>query len=186
MIKGLSRDESFKKDVLRKISENRLSKFLSFLRCDGKLTQQELAAKIGCTQGRISKIESAKDGELSLADMLDYAKALNLELEIGVRKKNTRYVDMVKYHVFQMEKYLNLMAGMVKGDDAIGKGVKAFHLEAFVNACHKILKSMAKIEPARVNRMAKPSPDHIHLSAPLPASDTEKSGNEKKACEPAR
>ena len=87
LITGLSEDENFKKDAIKHISENGLGKFLAFLRCEHRLTQEEMAQKIGCTQGRISKIESAKDDSLSIRDIIDYGNALGIELEIGFRSK---------------------------------------------------------------------------------------------------
>lgn len=96
LITGLSEDENFKKNAVKQISENGLGKFLAFLRCEHRLTQGELAEKIGCTQGRISKIESAKDENLSIKDFIDYGNALGLELEMGFRSKKMRWVEALK------------------------------------------------------------------------------------------
>jgi len=167
LVKGLSDTEEFKKEAVKKLSENGLGKFLAFLRCDHRLTQDELAAKMGCTQGKISKIESAKDEELSIKDFLDYGKALGLELEVGFRSKNTRYVDMVKFHAFQMQTYLQLIADLANEDAALEAGVLNFHVEALVNARRMILDSMAKVEKSRANRIIKSIPGQVHISGPV-------------------
>ncbi|MEI8013015.1 MAG: helix-turn-helix transcriptional regulator [Candidatus Omnitrophota bacterium] len=167
LIKGVSEGDDFKKEAVKKISENGLGKFLAFLRCDHRLTQGELAAKMGCSQGRISKIESANDDKLSIKDFLDYGKALGLELEVGFRSKNTRYVDMVKFHAFQMQKYLTLIADLANEDAALEAGVLNFHVEALVNARRMILDSMAKVEKSRVNRIIKSIPGQVHISGPV-------------------
>lgn len=167
LIKGLSEGEEFKKKAVKKISENGLGKFLAFLRCDHRLTQGELAQKMGCSQGRISKIESAKDEDLSIKDFQEYGKALGLELEVGFRSKDFRYVDMVKHHAFQMQKYLNRMSDLSKEDDAMESGVLKFHAETIWNVGRMVLESMAKIEKSRVNRVIKTTPGQVHISGPM-------------------
>ena len=167
LITGLSEDENFKKDAIKHISENGLGKFLAFLRCGHRLTQKEIAEKIGCTQGRISKIESAKDDSLSIRDFVDYGNALGLELEIGFRNKKMRWVDMVKYHAFQMQKYLNRMVEVAKQDNAIESGVLDFHLEALKNVPRMILDSMLKLPQSSFNKIVNGSKEKIHISGPI-------------------
>lgn len=167
LIKGLSEGAAFKKEAVQKISENGLGKFLSFLRCSHRLTQGELAVKMGCSQGRISKIEAAKDDELSIKDFLNYGTALGLELEIGFRSKDFRYVDMVKYHALQMKKHLSRMAELAKEDDAMESGVLKFHAETIWNVGQMVLESMGKIEKSRVNRVIKTTPGQVHISGPI-------------------
>lgn len=167
MIKGISDGEDFRKEAVRKLSQNSLGKFLAFLRCEHHLSQSEIAVRMGCTQGKISKTESAKDDELSIKDFLDYGKALGLELEVGFRSKNTRYVDMVKFHAFQMQTYLKLIADLATEDEALEAGVLNFHVEALVNARRMILDSMSRVEKSRVNRIIKSSPGQVHISGPV-------------------
>ena len=167
LIRGLSGDESFKKEAIKQISENGLGKFLSFLRCKHRLTQKELADKIGCSQGRVSKIESAKDDSLSIRDFIDYGNALGLELEVGFRNKKMKWVDMVKYHAFQMQRYLNNMVQIAKEDKAIETGVLDFHLEALKNVPSMILSSMAKLPKARFNKAVNGSKAKVHISGPI-------------------
>ena len=99
-ITGLSTTKQFTEQALKEIKKKRISKFLFALRCQHHLTQKQIAKKIDCSQSRVSKIESSYDEELSIQDLSDYAKALNLELEIGYRNRSTKIVDLIKYHVF--------------------------------------------------------------------------------------
>ena len=62
-----------------------------------------MAEKIGCTQSKVSKIESAYNAELSVQDLLDYGKVMNLELELGYRHRSVKIVDMIKYHAFKIK-----------------------------------------------------------------------------------
>lgn len=90
MIKNLSDDKDFKKNALDEIEKKSLSKFLFTLRCAHNLTQKQLAEKIGCTQSRISKIESSYDENITIKDLSDYGYVLNLQLEIGYRNNKIK------------------------------------------------------------------------------------------------
>ena len=167
LIKGISEDENFKKNAVKQISENGLGKFLAFLRCEHRLTQHGIAEKIGCTQGRVSKIESAKDDSLSIRDFIDYGNALGLELEIGYRPKKMTWVDMVKYHAFNMQTYLNRMVEVAKEDKAIEAGVLDFHLEALKNVPTMILESMSKLPRSPFNKVVDGTKGKVHISGPI-------------------
>jgi DNA-binding transcriptional regulator YiaG len=45
------------------------------MRVSKGLTQRQLAQAIGCSQGRISKLESGRDEDLRLQDLIDYTLA---------------------------------------------------------------------------------------------------------------
>ena len=49
------------------------------------LTQSQLAAKLRCSQSRISKIEDSQDADLSLGDIQAYARVLGLKLQLDLR-----------------------------------------------------------------------------------------------------
>ena len=152
LIKNISEDENFKKEAINKIEKNKLAKFLFFLRCEHRLTQKELADKLGCSQARISKIESSDDDELSMKDFLDYGKVLGLQLEVGFRDKNVKFADMVKFHAFRIQYYLQKLAGLAKEDEQIKKGVADFHLEALLNVNKIILDSVLGLEKSGINK----------------------------------
>lgn len=180
LITGLSEDENFKKDAIKHISENGLGKFLAFLRCEHRLTQKAIAEKIGCTQGRISKIESAKDDSLSIRDFIDYGNALGLELEIGFRSKKMKWVDMVKYHAFQMQRYLNNIVQVAKEDKALEEGALNFCFETLRNVPVLILNAMSKLPNARFNKPVR-SKTKVHISRPIQPQSDANANNEAVA-----
>ena len=179
LIKNLSEDENFKKDALNKIEKHKLAKFLFFLRCEHRLTQKELADKIQCTQGKVSKIESSNDDELSIKDFLDYGKALGLQLEIGFREKNVTYADMVKHHAFAIQHYLQLLAGLAKEDEQITKGVSDFHLEALINMNKIILDSALSLQKLGLNKGSKAPSGSVHIAGTIEQQESV----EKNVCE---
>ena len=169
MVKSISEDEKFKNDALRDFSVKGLGKFLFYLRCSHKLTQKEMSEKIDCSQARISKIESSKDEELSIKDFQDYGKALGLQLEIGYRNKNMKYVDMVKFHAFQIQHYLKLLAELAKEDEQMEKGVVDFHFEALINTNKIILESAMKLAKSglKIHKAMEHTRGEVHISGPV-------------------
>jgi transcriptional regulator with XRE-family HTH domain len=165
MIKSISKDDAFKELATREIKGKTLAKFLFYLRCNHNLSQKQLAEKIGCSQSRISKIESALDKDLTMQDLLDYAKALNLNLEIGYRHPSVRIVDLIKYHAFKIKAYLNQLNSLAKEDDLLKESIGKFHIEALFNIGKIIWESLATLDFKLKEQ--KREPDIIHISAPL-------------------
>ena len=165
MIKDLSSGNSFKDLAMKEIDKKRISKLLFLLRCRHNYTQEKLAGKIGCSQGRISKIESSEDKDISIKDLLDYAKALNLQLEIGYRHRSAKIVDLIKYHAFKIQEYLNQLSALAKDDETLNKSIAQFHGEALFNIGKIVFDSLSKLKIVEKIRPREKTP--IHISPPL-------------------
>lgn len=63
------------------ISPSQLSQLLTSIRKVAGITQEELAARIGVSQSRLSKMERSADG-WSVEQMFNACQALGLELQI--------------------------------------------------------------------------------------------------------
>lgn len=161
MVKGLSEDDKFKESALNEIENKSIAKFLFILRNKHNLTQKQLADKIGCTQSRISKIESAYNNEITVKDLSDYGEALNLQLEIGYRNKDLKIVDSIKYHAFKIKGYLEKLVDLVEGDEILAKKILEFHLEAYANLTVFTLKNIPGLQ-----RSLGPTKEPIHLTPP--------------------
>lgn len=165
MIQDLSVDSEFKKEALQEIKNRALSRFLSSLRCSQGLKQKEMAAKMGCTQSRISKIENAHDKDISVKDLLEYGDVLDLKLEIGFRKQGeVEIVDLIKYHAFKIRDYLDTLAKLAGKDKTMVEGVSAFFGEAFFNMVNIIQDSASKLK--KTGSKEKPKAP-IYISSPL-------------------
>lgn len=88
MVRGVSDDPSFKIQAEKAITERSLSRVLLVLRNAAGLTQAEMADKMQCTQGRISKLEMAAQRSIRIGDLLDYARALDLNFCISFERKS--------------------------------------------------------------------------------------------------
>jgi transcriptional regulator with XRE-family HTH domain len=172
MIKSISADDSYTELANKQIKGKSLAKFLFYLRCEHDLSQSELAKKIGCSQSRISKIEHSFDKNLMIQDLLDYGKALNLQLEIGYRHPSVKIVDLIKYHAFKIKAYLNQLSALAKDDEQLRQGIKKFHLEALFNIGKIITESLTKIDFKQ--REQRTDTSTIHISAPLPKPKLER------------
>jgi len=164
MVSELSKDKKFKKETVETIKKRGLAKFLFFLRCDQKLTQKELAKKIGCSQGRVSKIESSQDEDLGVKDLLDYGNALSLQLQFGYRDKSPKRTDLIKYHAIKIKQYFDELVKLAEKDEEMIKGLAKFHIEGIFNITGMIAESLAKLKKKLPETMTK---EAIHISAPL-------------------
>jgi transcriptional regulator with XRE-family HTH domain len=167
MVKKLSSDDKFKEEMLEELKDRNIAKFLFTLRCEHSLTQKQMAERIKCSQSRISKIENSKDNEISISDLLDYGKALDLQLEIGYRDKSTKLVDLIRYHTFKIKDYLDKLVDLVKDDEDIAKGVLKCHIEAFVNICNVTLSNMPLLHKKIGRKRIRESRDIVYISSPL-------------------
>lgn len=73
-------------EAVRRLSaKTKLIDQLIVARVAAGLTQSQLAAKLRCSQSRISKIEDSQDADLSLGDIQDYARIVGLKLQLDLR-----------------------------------------------------------------------------------------------------
>ncbi len=165
MVKGISGDSSYKELVANQIKGRSLAKFLFYLRCDQDLSQNQLAKKIGCSQSRISKIEHSHDRDLTIQDLLDYGKALNIQLEIGYRHSSVKITDLIKYHAFKIKTYLDRLSNLAKDDEVLVKALKMFHIEALFNIGKIITDSLGRLDVKE--KAQKIDTSTIHISIPL-------------------
>ena len=73
-------------DAVRQLSaKTKVIDQLILARVAAGLTQSQIAAKLRCSQSRISKIEDSQDADLSLGDIQAYARVVGLKLQLDLR-----------------------------------------------------------------------------------------------------
>ncbi len=147
MAKDLSVDQSFADDLAKRIAQRQIVKKLIALRAAKGLTQQDIADSLGCTQSRVSKLESQTDFELSLGDFQGYADALGMQVVITLMKKDASIVDMVKQHAFCIKRLTDHLAALAATDRIIAEGVSNFFGEAAFNLLRMLQDSAKKLPP---------------------------------------
>ena len=138
-------DDGFADECTKRIAGRRVVKYLSILRALRGLTQNDIAGKFGCTQGRISKLESSVDEDLRLGDLAQYASALGFHVHIVLDCETSTPVHRVKQLAFRIKHELDGLAGLAKKDDKIAQAVSVFFGEAFFNIVKMMQDSAEKL-----------------------------------------
>ena len=159
VVKDLT-DKKFSLDLDKEIADHSIAKALFALRNARGVTQAKIADQIGCTQGRISKLESSSNGDMKVSDLIAYADALGLQFNINFHR-NLKAVDWVKYHAFQIREHLDRLAKLAHKDEKINDGVTGFFLEATVNLLNIIKKSAALLPDGQPRKRRLVSVDSI-------------------------
>ena len=167
VVKHLTEDKGFQEEFDRQISDKKLAKTLFAMRCSKGIKQSEMAAKLNCTQSRISKLENSGVDAIKVSDLVEYAQVLNLNMSISFHKGLTS-VESVKYHAFQIKKHLDHLADLAHRDDEIFHGVKNFYNECLVNILHLFQQSVRKL-PKR----AREKSGVLEVCAPTEVSERE-------------
>ena len=88
LIRDISGSSSFADGFESRLANRKIVKELMVLRATQGLSQKDVALKLGCTQSRISKLESMTDADLRIGDLSKYAEVLGLELRISFESMN--------------------------------------------------------------------------------------------------
>lgn len=124
---------------------------LARLRRTAKLTQAEIAQRLGVTQAAVSKIESGHDETLTLAIIGAYAAASKQRVSLSFGRPLT-HVQAVKEHALGLRYHLEALASLAHKEEAIAKDIEGFFHEATINLdqivarCREQLPRRQKIE----------------------------------------
>ena len=144
MVKNLAGDKAFAENFEKEAANRILANALFNLRCSNGVTQKEMAERIGCTQSRISKLESSGADSIKVSDLVDYAKALDLCVTVTFHPEMNA-VEAVKFHAFEIKKHLEHLATLAHKDDGIFEGVSRFFSEAVHNLVTIVQMSAKKL-----------------------------------------
>lgn len=148
MVQGMDLPADQKKRQIEYLHARRLSRMLAVLRAQKEMSQKQAAIKLGWSQGRISKLEAKEDRKIAVGDLLDYANMLGLQMAISFQPEKVKIVDQVKAHAFEMQKLLQQLVKLCKGDDEMAKGVENFHDQCLVNLIGMVSGSKQSLRAA--------------------------------------
>ena len=132
-LRDVAPDDAFQADFDQHVAERRLIKELLILRAARGLSQHDVAGFIGCSQGRISKLENAKDADVRFGYLQEYADAVGCDLVAQPVPRDMKPVDKVKGLTFAIKRHMDDLAQLAKTDEKIASGVAGFFHELFVN-----------------------------------------------------
>jgi predicted XRE-type DNA-binding protein len=149
LLPDISDDKEFNASVEKEINTKKISKMLFAMRCQAGLNQEQVAEKMHCTQGKVSKLENSYDTDISIGDLLNYCSAVNMRIELAFLDREFGIVDNVKCHLFRLKSLLDKLIEMSKGDETMERGVENFTLETIFNANLQLLKCLEKVKPKK-------------------------------------
>lgn len=168
MVRGTVDDPEYAARFEQRSAQRTLIRGLVVLRGAQELTQADLGAKIGCTQAKVSKLESATDSELSLGDLVAYAQALGHNLRIIVSPEGAAGADHVRFHAACLKRELSRLVDLAGDDQQIGDGVRAFATKTALSLVGMILDQLDKLP-----RSPKPSPAPLQVEVEDGPTDEE-------------
>jgi transcriptional regulator with XRE-family HTH domain len=131
-------------DSVKEVEAQTTVPLLVAMRVSKGLTQKELAKAIGCSQGRISKLETGRDEDLRLRDLLDYTRATDGGLWITMVQP-PKIVEHIKLHVRALRQLAEELVSLPEDDQAMKEGVDRvlddylFEAGRLVESCKKKL-----------------------------------------------
>lgn len=144
-LRDLCEDKAFAEEVIKQIEARQVIHRLMALRSRRGLSQGDIAAKMKCTQSRISKLENGKDDDLRLGDFHAYADALGLEMTIVLADKRRTVVDDIKHHALEIQRLFGELEHLAEKDEKIAEGVKNFIAgETAYNLINILLEAVGK------------------------------------------
>jgi transcriptional regulator with XRE-family HTH domain len=149
-VTDLLKGEDVSREVVDKFndlaSETKITRRLAEMRLLAGLSQEQMAERLGCTQSAVSKLESGRDEDLTIAVIRDYAKETGDRVGL-LFGKPLNHVEAIKAHAFGIRERLTKLASLAHEDEDLEKEIQAFFGEAFFN----ILSILAKCQERMPN-----------------------------------
>jgi len=130
-------------DSVKEVENQVAVPLLAGLRVSKGLTQKELAAAIGCTQGRISKLEMSQDQDVRLGDFADYTRATGQSVWLTIGAPTL--AEHIKTHTRALRQLLGELTELADEDRAINQGVEKFLDELLIETGRLIESSKEKM-----------------------------------------
>jgi transcriptional regulator with XRE-family HTH domain len=135
-VTDLMKGEEVTQEVQQKVaelkSETSVTEQLAALRQCACITQAQMAKHLGVSQGTISKIESGRDEDLTLAVIRAYSQYTGQRVGLVFGKPMT-HVEAVKNYAFGIKHHLTALAGLANLDEELEREISGFFGEAFFN-----------------------------------------------------
>jgi len=164
MVRELSDDQEFADRFDREAAKRSLAQKLFSMRCAYGITQAEMAKQLGCTQGRISKLEHSPYDAIKVGDLMAYAKAVGRGISIAFLKTTT--AGFVNYHISELKRHLRHLSELARGDESISKGIAKLLDDQIPGLLQTLLEVAQDIESPD-NDTGKADQPTLSVSAPI-------------------
>lgn len=146
LVHAVAEDQSFADAFDKQVVERQVIKLLISLRALADKSQGDIAKAMDCSQSRISKLESGKDGDLRLEDFQAYLTALGYDMKIVIGKREQTAFDEVKYHALSIKRLLDHFAQLAGDDETMAHGVLKAIGETWYNLAKMLEDSARKLK----------------------------------------
>jgi hypothetical protein len=105
-------------------SERRLVNCLTTIRCVNEIGQVELSERMGCTQSKVSRMETSRDADLNFGDIVAYARGLKQTVHLMFSPESMNAVDHIRFHFSCINGILESLISLAGDDEVICNGVE--------------------------------------------------------------
>ncbi len=137
-------DDTIVRDVAKDIAMTKIMSTLTETRVSKGMTQKDVAARIGASISKTSRLESSLDDDLRIGDIKAYMQAIGVEASVAFFDKSMSTTNQIKHYVFEIERLLTHLTSIAKecGDDrSIVDGISRFRGEVLYNFVVKYILS---------------------------------------------
>lgn len=168
----LAEDEGAAQRVREHVSNTVLVRTLIEWRTAKKLSQRQLAVKMGVGPSKVCRMEAAQDSELNWGDVVKYFDAMGVRLSMLVDDPNLPAAERIKHHVLAthalLEELQVLAQQMGEGDDITEK-IKKFYGEVLFNFSIRFANCYSKLPKSGPTRVSSGTPEPVSA---VPNSDS--------------
>jgi len=144
MIKGEGLSDGVRTAYAQLVQDTCVTDGLTRLRRGSKLTQTDIARRLGVTQAAISKIEAGRDESLTLAVISVYATCTRQRINLSFGRPLT-HVEAVKQHALGLRHHLDALASLAHKDEVMARDIAGFFQEASANIDRIIARSRERL-----------------------------------------
>ena len=158
----LDEGDSFVEEFNERLESRDVVKTLQTMRAAKGMSQAELAEQLGCTQGRVSKLETGLDEDLKLRDIEGYAKALGRDAHLVFSKHNETSLERIDRFAVAIRDELKMLGRGDPAADDLLKDVAESFMDVLANQVHLL---QVAIEKSSRKERSSGTPRHIHVEA---------------------
>ena len=142
----LTGDENILQEMEKHKRATNLVALLENERVRKKLTQKDIADRMGVSVSTVSRFEDTPDDELKLGDMKAYMAALGMNMSMLICEEKVPSAARIKHCVFEIQRLLTRLTEYAKnshGDQELCDAISKFQGEVLFNFLMKYVESGA-------------------------------------------
>lgn len=167
LMAGLEMPAEIVEDVRNISNARQLVLKLSTMRTAAGITQTEMAKRLGCTQGAVSKLENGLDDDVTVKHLRAYAEATKMNVGFAVGRP-PNHVEAIKLHALGMRSHMKALAKLAQNDAQIEQGIQAFFGEALFNILDILSECQQDMPNGHEIQLRMEVMDSAKTAAPLP------------------